>query len=129
MASGSPETIHARDQDVFQTAVLQLGQDRQPELCPFGLGQPQAQQLLVTLHIDAQCQIERLVDHPLVRADLQYNAVQINDGIERIQRPVLPFVDLLDDTFGHLRYQPAEMSASYISLNASTISRVLKPLA
>ncbi|MNJ75679.1 hypothetical protein D3C77_728100 [compost metagenome] len=58
------------------------------------------------LHIDAQCQIERLVDHPLARADLQHNAVQIDDGIERIQRLVLPFVDLLDDTFGHLRYQP-----------------------
>ena len=100
------EAIHACDQDVFQAAVLQLGQDRQPELCPFVLGQPQAQQLLVTLHIDAQCQIERLVDHPLVRADLQHNAVQIDDGIERIQRPVLPFVDLLDDPLGHLRYQP-----------------------
>lgn len=58
------------------------------------------------LHIGAQCQIERLVDHPLVSSVLQQNTDQIDDEIERTQRPVLPFVDQLDHALGHLRYQP-----------------------
>ena len=53
--------------------------------------------------MDAQRQIQRFVDHPLILAILQYNAIQINHRIERIQSAILPFNDLFDDLMRNLR--------------------------
>ena len=61
--------------------------------------------LIVTPDIDAQRQLQRFVDHPLILANLQYNAIQINPRIERIQWAILPFNDLFDDLIRNLRNQ------------------------
>lgn len=70
------QPIHGGDEDVPEPPVVQFSQHRKPELGALGLGQPQAQQLLAALQIDAQRQIDGLVEHPLVLADLEHDAVR-----------------------------------------------------
>ena len=57
----SPESIHAGDEAVLHPAVLQFVEDVEPEFGALGLAQPHPQQFLLTLQIDAQRQIHRLV--------------------------------------------------------------------
>ena len=92
----SLQTIDAGDQDILDAAVLQLGQHAEPELRSFGFGKPQAQKLLVTCQIDAQSEINGLVDDTLVLADFQHDTVQVDDGIKRIQWARLPVDNLVD---------------------------------
>jgi hypothetical protein len=54
------EVIHAGNEDVLHPRVLEFGDHLQPELGTFGLGDPQAQNLLLPAHIDAQRKIDRL---------------------------------------------------------------------
>ena len=48
------EPIHAGDENVLHTAILELCQDAQSELGALVLGEPHAQQFLVAFEIDAQ---------------------------------------------------------------------------
>jgi hypothetical protein len=71
----------------------------------FIFGDPQAQQLLVALEVDAERNVDRFVDDLLVLAHLDDDTVQIDDRIERIQRSALPLGHLIDDRVGDLRDQ------------------------
>ena len=93
------EPVHAADQNIIHTAILKLSEDAQPELGAFVLGEPHAQQLLVAFKIDAQGQVDRFVDHLLVLADFDHDAIQVDDGVNRIQRTRLPFHDPLHHSF------------------------------
>ena len=55
------QAIAAGDEDVVDTAVLQFGEHVEPELCAFVLLDPQAQEFLVAVQVDAQGQVDRLV--------------------------------------------------------------------
>ena len=101
----SLQTIDAGDQDILDAAVLQLGQHAEPELRAFGLGEPQAQKLFVTFQIDAQSEINGLVDDPLVLADFQHHTVQLDDGIKRSQWARLPVDNLVDHGIRDARNQ------------------------
>ncbi len=43
-----------------------------------------------------------LVDHPFVLTNFQNDAVQINNGVNRIDRAVLPLMNLIDHALSHL---------------------------
>ena len=101
--AGQPVAAH--DQRVAQAAVLQLGEDVQPELRAFGVLQPDAQHVLDTVHIDADDQVGCLVgDHAAV-ADLHAQRVDVEDGVDVINGPVLPGSYLIRDHIGDPRYE------------------------
>ncbi len=91
------QPIHDGDQDVLHAPVLQLVHYRQPELGAFILSNPQAKNLAHPVTGDAEGHINRLVlDHPAVGvADLDPKCVEDHDGIHTVQRPGLPFADLV----------------------------------
>ena len=99
------KAIDTGDQDIPHTAILELCEYVQPELGAFILGQPQSQQFLVAFHVDAQGQINGLVDDLPVLPDFDDDAVQIHDGVNGIQGSRLPLDDLLDNRIGDFRNQ------------------------
>lgn len=99
------QAVHAGDKDIVQAAIFQFRQYIQPELCTFIFGQPHTQQLFLTIKVNTQSQEHRFVDNPAVLPYFQDNTVKINNGINRIQRTVLLFNNLVDYGIGYFRYQ------------------------
>ena len=66
------QPVHDGDQDVLNAPVLHLVHHREPEFGAFILGDPEAQNLALTIAGDAEGNVDRLVlDRPAVRiADL-----------------------------------------------------------
>jgi hypothetical protein len=90
------EAVDHGEDDVVDTAVLELVHNAQPELGAFGLLDPDAQNVLVTLAIERQGEIDSLVlDHTLV-ADFDPQSIEEDHRIDRIERPVLPFAHLVE---------------------------------
>ena len=56
------QPIHAGDEEILGSAVLQIGQDLQPEFRAFIVRRPKAQDFLVALHVDR----DRHVDGPIL---------------------------------------------------------------
>ncbi|KAJ94466.1 hypothetical protein DF41_15920 [Raoultella planticola] len=86
--------VHAGNQDILKSPVFQLAR---PELCTFFFCQPHTQKLFLTFDINAQCEEHCFVNHAATGTHFHYNAVKINNGIQRIQRSVLPLSDLFFD--------------------------------
>ena len=55
------EAVATGDEDIGNAPVLQFGQYVEPELCPFVLLDPEAQEFLVAVEVNAQGQVDRLV--------------------------------------------------------------------
>ena len=72
----------------------------QPELGSLGLFNPKAQNVLCTVWEDAQSDVDRLVTHKPLIADLHPQAIEKHDWIADIQRSVLPFGDLFQHRSG-----------------------------
>jgi hypothetical protein len=53
------KSVHTGDEDIFDAAVLQFGEDGEPEFGPFALGHPHAQSFFLPLQINTQRQIKR----------------------------------------------------------------------
>ncbi|GDD75767.1 hypothetical protein HmCmsJML204_01070 [Escherichia coli] len=99
------QAVHAGNQDVLKATIFQLSQYTQPELCTFIFCQPHTQQLFLTVGIDAQREEHRFVNDTPAVTNLNHNTVKINNGIQCIQRSILPFRDLLFNRIGHFGYQ------------------------
>ena len=65
-----------------------------------GLGQPDAQHVLLAVGVDADRDVGGLVLHDVVVADLDHDRVQEHHRVDRIQRPGLPGPDLLQHRVG-----------------------------
>ncbi len=100
--SEAAQTIHRRDQDVLKTPSLQVIHDAQPELGPLGLLDPHPQYLLVAVAGVTDGEIDRLVfDQPFV-TDLHPHRIEVDDGIDRLQRPRLPGRQFVENGIGDL---------------------------
>ena len=99
------QAIDDGDQDVLDAAVLQLVHDPQPELGALGLLDPEAEDLLGAVGQDAERDVDRLVADDALVADLDPDGVEEDQRIDRLERPVLPFGDLLQDGVGDGRDQ------------------------
>jgi len=86
------EAVHDRDQDVFYAAIAQVVHHREPELSPFVIGNPKAQNLTFTLRGDAQGHVNGLVLNlsAFRIADFDPERIEENDGIHLFQSAVLP---------------------------------------
>ena len=84
------ESIHAGDEDVFDAPVLQLRDDREPELRALVLRSSHAEDFFDPLHIDANREVNGFVrDSPLV-FDFHLQRVEIENRIDGIERARLP---------------------------------------
>ena len=99
------EPVAADEQDVLDAAVAELGEHARPEPRSLRRGQPDAQHVLEPVRVDAGDQVGGLVVHYAAIADLHYQGVDVKNGVKGIQRPVLPFCDLVGHHVGHRRYQ------------------------
>ena len=89
------QAIDDRDQNILGAAGLQLVDDAQPEFGAFGLLDPDAEDFLGAVRQNAQRDINRLVADEAFVADLDPDGIKEHQGIAEIQRPVLPFDDLV----------------------------------
>ena len=78
------QPIDVRNEDIFHPTVLQFRQHREPELGSFALGNPHAEQLLLSVQIDCQYQIERFIDDTLVLAYIDHETVNIDNRIDQL---------------------------------------------
>ena len=82
-------------------AVAQLVHDPQPELGALGLLDPEAEHLLGAVGADAERDVDGLVAHRALVADLDPQRVEEDQRVERLERPVLPLGDLVEHGVGH----------------------------
>src|SRR5690554_1139816 len=97
------EAIDAANQDVFQSAVLKLGEHLEPELGPFAVGDPESQQFLLPVEVQSEGEVNRLAPHLPVLSHLHRERVEPDDRVEGLQRAVLPGYDLFEHRGGHVR--------------------------
>jgi len=108
IASGKPpafaraclEPVDDCDQDVVDAAGLELVHHLQPELGALGLLDPQPEHLLLAFAVKGEGDIDRFVAHQALVADLDPQRVEEDDRIDRVERPVLPFPNLLEHGVG-----------------------------
>jgi hypothetical protein len=88
------EAINTSDEDIIHTPILKLCKYTEPELRAFSFGHPHPKKFFLTFHIDAESKVNGFVDDLLILAHLHNNAVQVNDGVNRIKRASLPLNNL-----------------------------------
>ena len=88
------QAVRADHENVLYAAVFQLVQHAQPELCALVFSDRDAQDFLPALLVDAEYHIHnRLADH-VVLPHVEHDGVDVHDGIDRTQWPLLPHFDL-----------------------------------
>ena len=115
MASGKPFSPQVdRDQDILDAAGLELVHDSQPELGPVvgdssppdcclippTLLDPQAQDLARPIGKDAERDVDRLVPHEALVADLHPDRVEKHQRVAGVERAPLPLGHLLEHGIG-----------------------------
>lgn len=109
------EAVHNGNQNVFDAPDAQIVHHQEPKLGPFGIGTPQAQNLLFAIWGDAQGNINRFVfDLMALRiADFDRKRVKEDNRIHWLQSTVMPVRDLFQINVCH----PADK----ISRNAQSV--------
>ncbi|CAM5602904.1 hypothetical protein ATER59S_05514 [Aquamicrobium terrae] len=93
------------DQDVADTAVLQLVHDAQPEFGALRLLDPDAEYLLRAVGQNAERDVDGLVAHEAFVPDLDPNGVEEDQRETGVERPILPFGHLFQHRVGDGRDQ------------------------
>jgi hypothetical protein len=88
------EAIGDRDQDVAHAAGLQVVEHLHPEFGALGVLDPQSQDVARAVGQHAQGQVDRLVAHHRLFADLHAQRVEEDHRVHRLQRARLPGPDL-----------------------------------
>lgn len=95
------QAINHRDQDVVDAAVFKLRHDLEPELRPFGLFDPDTEDVLRPVGQDGKRQIDRFVLDGAFIADFDAQGIEEDHRVERLQRTHLPLAHFLDHRVGH----------------------------
>jgi len=99
------EAVDDGDQDVLDAAGLQFVHNPQPELRALGVFDPEPEDVLGAFGRDAERDVDGLVANQALVADLDAQGVEKHQGIARLQWPVLPFRDRLQNRVGDRRNQ------------------------
>ena len=117
------QPVDAADEDVLDAAVREVVEDGQPELRALGLLPPDPEDLAVAVAGDADRQVAGPAPDRAVLADLDHQAVEVRDRIDRLQRPRAPRGDVLQDGVGDAADRVA------LDLDAAEIAEVLLDVA
>ncbi|MNE49183.1 hypothetical protein D3C80_1436840 [compost metagenome] len=80
----SGQVIHADNEDVPNTTILEFIEHAQPELRGLILPDPHAQDVLVSVQIDANDHVGSFVDNGPVLLDLEVDRIQIDDRVDAL---------------------------------------------
>ncbi|MGY4311252.1 hypothetical protein ACVWW1_000555 [Bradyrhizobium sp. JR3.5] len=94
------EAVDHGNQDVVDATQLELVDDLEPVLGPFGLLDPEPEHILLAVRIELQGHIDGLVLHQALIADFDAQRVKESYRIDRFQRPALPLSHLIEDGIG-----------------------------
>jgi len=94
------EAIGDGDQDVMDTARLQIVKDFHPEFCTFGVLDPDTEDVAAAVGQHAQGQVHGLGAHHRLITDLDPQRVEEHDRVHRLQRAALPGRNLAHDGVG-----------------------------
>ena len=97
------EAVDAADQDVLDAAAAQVVEHGQPELGALGLLPPDPQHLALAVAGDPEREVAGEVAHRAVLAHLHAQRVEVDDRVDRLQRPRAPRLDVLQDRIGDAR--------------------------
>ena len=104
---GEPlQPVDAGDQDVLDAALLQVVEDLEPELARWFL-EPHPEHVPVTVEGDAQGEVADPALHAACFSDLDHEAVEEDDLVDVLQRPLLPGTHVLHDRVGDAADQVA----------------------
>jgi site-specific DNA recombinase len=95
------QPVGHRNEDVLDTAVLQLVHHPEPELGALGLLDPQAQHLLRAVRADAEGDVHRLVPDGALVSNLDPQGVEEDQRVKRLERTLLPFGDFVQHGIRH----------------------------
>ena len=99
------QSVHADDKHILHSPIAQLRHHRQPEFRPFRVGHPQAQHVFDSIQAHPQHHVNGAIFDSSLVTHLHKQCIQVQDRIDTLQRPVLPFLHFFDHRVGHLRYQ------------------------
>jgi hypothetical protein len=100
IASGNREAVDAADQHVSDAAVVEVVEDRQPELRALRFLPPDPEDLALAVDRDADREVARARAHRAVLADLDHQRVEVDDRVDALERPGPPRGDVLQDGVG-----------------------------
>jgi hypothetical protein len=117
IASGNPfQPVNARDQDVVDAALLEIGEDLHPELRALVGLEPHAEHFALAVHPDRHRQITRAPLHAAAVTDLEHQRVEEHDRVDVLQRPGLPGAGVVHDRVGDAADQiPSDFDAVDLS--------------
>ena len=96
------QPVRAKDQDILHPAVFQPVKDTQPVFAAFILAYDYGQDFLPAVRVDTQHDIGGKFAYDAVITDGKMDCVYEDDGINLIQGPVLPFLNLREESVGYV---------------------------
>ena len=99
------QTVSAKQIHIQNTPAFEVIQHIQPKFAALMRPNPDPQDVLPTIHGDAQHHIGRLGHIPVIFLDLIVDGVHEHEGIDRFQRPVLPGAYFRHDFFTDFAHQ------------------------
>src|SRR5439155_22147171 len=96
------QSVDAGHEHGGDAALPEHGEDLQPELGALAALKPDPEELALAVEVDADRQIAGVVADGLAVADLDDQGVEVDDRVERLQGPVLPRLDVVEDRVGDL---------------------------
>ena len=91
MLRQSPSNVGAGDENILYAPVFQAVEHRCPEFGALIFTDPHTQNIFLAVQIDANGNIDRLLDDLPLAADMVVDGIQKNHGVDGLQRPLLPF--------------------------------------
>lgn len=85
------QIVRASDEDILNAPVFQAVEYGCPEFGALIFTDPHTQNVLTAVQIDANSNIDSLLDDLFLTADMIVDGVQENHCIYAFQRPLLPF--------------------------------------
>ena len=92
------QSVDGEDQHVIYAPVFELIEHAEPVLGGFAVAKPNPEALLAPLQVDADHHIGSNVFDAAIHPELEKQRVHEHNGVNRLQRPVLPFLGLVDDS-------------------------------
>src|SRR5690554_3014846 len=88
------KAVDTGNQDVLDAAVMQIGEDAEPVMGAFLIGQVKTEQLLLALDIQAENGVNGLADIAAMLFDLVVNGIEPDNRIDGIQIALTPGLKL-----------------------------------
>jgi hypothetical protein len=112
-AIASPNPVSPSTQAISTSLTPRLASSAHTPAQKLGLD-PDAQDVTDTVDVDADGNVSGLVADLMTVANLDHQGVEVDDRVDRVQGPALPFQDLLEHRVGDLADRSREISVPIV---------------